>query len=278
MTVLIPEAVGAAGEAAGAAEGATGIAGNATSAAASASTRGRAAKKAVPGKTAAKKTAGGKPAPRGTGGRHAKPAPKPTAGQKARLYAGKGAQRAKKQARAAAREGLTLPKFPLSGASGAAHKVVVGEFVVCVVLLGMTPIMTRTVNNGQLYAAEDFVRLTAVCVLFFVLALFANNPRSARIAAAFGALVTLGVLYNASQTLTALGNIFTNASAKKGGVSPASAGTKSVSAPTLTHNDVLGAFGVRTGQSAATSAPTGAPQSLNPSQGGSSSQGGAIPA
>lgn len=123
-----------------------------------------------------------------------------------------------------------FPKGKITGGKGtAAHKLVIAEFILCVILIGLTPIIMRQPGeNGHLYVPNDFIRLTAVCLLFFVLALLSNSPRSSRFAAAFGGLVTLGVLFNANQAILAIGNIFTNANAHGGAVLTAEAGTKTL--------------------------------------------------
>lgn len=110
---------------------------------------------------------------------------------------------------------LSIPKFSgLKGGSGAAHKVVIAEFVLCVVLIGIAPILVRPPapdgsGREHVYLANDFVRLTATCLLFFVLALLANQPRSARFAAAFGGLVVLGAAFNANKAFIAVSSLFT---------------------------------------------------------------------
>lgn len=108
--------------------------------------------------------------------------------------------------------GFTGPKLTSKGSG--AHRLVIAEFLLCVVLIGLSPILVRQPGgDGHLYIANDFIRLSAVCLLFFVLALLANQPNTARWAAAFGGLVTLGTLFNASQAVTALGSIFTASTA-----------------------------------------------------------------
>lgn len=100
-------------------------------------------------------------------------------------------------------------KLKLGGAGGTgAHKLVVAEFILVIILIGISPIMTRKPSGGHLYLANDFVRLTAACLLFFVLGLASNNPRSSRFAAAFGGLVTLGVMFNSLGAITAMANLF----------------------------------------------------------------------
>lgn len=212
MTVLIPEAVGAVGEAATAAEGATGVAGDA----ASATARGGAGMRAARPKTPAKRPNGAPPV------------------SQRRSAAGRAKKKAVGTAKKAGAEALKLPKFSLGGESGSAHKIVVAEFVLCVVLVGLTPVLMRNPNNGHVYIPNDFVRLSAVCVVFFVLALLSNTPKASKVAAMFGALVTLGVIYNASQSLSAIGSIFVNAQKNKGNVTTASAGTATFETATYT--------------------------------------------
>lgn len=124
-------------------------------------------------------------------------------------------------------------------AGTAAHKLVVAEFILCVLLVGITPIaMRKPGKDGHLYVPNDFVRLSAVCLTFFVLALLSNSPKSSRVAAAFGGLVTMGVVYNASQSLTAIGAIFVSSKQDKGMVRTAAAGTQTIQTPQYTPVDL----------------------------------------
>lgn len=127
-------------------------------------------------------------------------------------------------------------KGPSKG--GAAHKLVIAEFIICVVLIGITPILMRSPTNGHIYVPNDFVRLSAVCLLFFVLALLANSPQTSRFAAAFGALVTLGVAFNASQSLTAIGNVFGAAKSTSGLIDRPAEGTAKVTTASYTPVDL----------------------------------------
>jgi hypothetical protein len=96
---------------------------------------------------------------------------------------------------------------------GTYHRIVLAEFAACVILVGASPVLTpRTKQSGTAEIvdataslAAPLVRLTAVCVVFFVLALMATGPRSGKAAAAFGGLVLLGTLLNATDMLGALG-------------------------------------------------------------------------
>lgn len=240
MTVLIPEAAGAL-EAGGAAEGA-GAAGAGDATVFSKTTQ--VPKAAPPAKTA--------PAPR------AKAAPKPKKAaapnvpmslrrSKTSQVYGKRAGKATPydMGKSRARQGAAFFKPPnlLPGGGGVAHKLVIAEFAACVIMIGADPVLTRKPADSHLYLANDFIRLTAVCGLFFVLALAANTEKMAKVSAAFGALVTLGILFNAAPAFSAVSTIFTGAAAtnKAGGkVEAASAGTATVDRATYTPVDLMG--------------------------------------
>lgn len=163
-----------------------------------------------------------------------------------------------------AQKGAAFFKPPnlLASGGGVAHKIVIAEFVACVVMIGADPVLTRQPADSHLYLANDFVRLTAVCGLFFVLALAANTDRMAKISAAFGGLVTLGILFNAAPAFSALSSVFTASTAanKAGGtVQAASAGTATVDRATYTAVDLLAdpSAGAQRGTGAAVSTGTG---------------------
>lgn len=126
------------------------------------------------------------------------------------------------------RTGFPRPPATLSlGGHGGAHKAVIAEFILVIVLIGLTPILIRQPDeSGHLYVPNDFIRLSAACLLFFVLALASNHPQSARFAAAFGGLVTLGVVFNSWRTLYAIGSLF--ADAGHGTAQAAQAGDRSL--------------------------------------------------
>jgi len=98
------------------------------------------------------------------------------------------------------------------------HRIVLAEFAACVLMIGATPILApkTTSRKGHIEVdtgvtlAGPLVRLTATCVVFFVLALMASGQRAGKVAAAFGALVTLGVAMNSIDALTALAKVFNN--------------------------------------------------------------------
>lgn len=220
MTVVIPEAVSAIGGAASSAEGVSDVAAGT----AKKTSEGAAKKPSAPREPRAAKKAA--PAPR------ARTAPAPVV-QKSK---GVRRQETAKSVFGSGTKKKSGPKqFKLTAGAGkgsAAHKLVVAEFIFCVVLIGITPILMRQPGaDGHLYVPNDFVRLTAVSLLFFILALLSNSPTTSRFAAAFGGLVTLGVAFNATQSFRAIANLFINAGTNKGGVQPATAGTASYDSP-----------------------------------------------
>lgn len=101
------------------------------------------------------------------------------------------------------------------------HRIILAEFATCVVLVAFSPVLTPRAGTSGARAAEGaavslagpLVRLTAVCILFFALALMASGERAGKAAAAFGGLVTLGALLNATDMLTAVAKLFTGAAA-----------------------------------------------------------------
>lgn len=199
-----------------------------------------AAKKVTGRKPPAPSAKGGKhrkpgPTKVGTGGRHPKPAlaKKGTGSHRkpVSVPASVGYKAADIAAQPVGEKEFSLGKTP-------PQRLIVTEFIACVLMIGMTPLVMRKPANGKLYVANDFVRLTAVSLLFFVLALSAAGKRSGPVAAAFGGLVTLGVMFNAAGSIKAIGSIF--ASTNNGGtVATASAGSATVNAPVYTPFDPL---------------------------------------
>jgi hypothetical protein len=74
-----------------------------------------------------------------------------------------------------------------------------------------TPDKEAAAAVQSLSLSRPLVRLTAACVVFFLLALMANGARAGRTAAALGGVVTLGALLNATDTWKALGQMFAGA-------------------------------------------------------------------
>lgn len=107
--------------------------------------------------------------------------------------------------------------------------VVLAEFIISVIIVGASPFLiprsnaTKTAEKVSIeagtvtlspifFAADDLVRLSAVSLVFFILALMANGEKSSKFAAAFGGLVTMGLLLNAARSnksvFTTLKDIF----------------------------------------------------------------------
>jgi len=112
--------------------------------------------------------------------------------------------------------------------AGTYHRVVIAEFLATVIIIAAAPFLVpRDAGSGtpaeeaeaavkSVSLSKPLTRLTAVCVIFFILALSANGQRTGRVAAAFGALVMLGAMLNATDTWSALGQMFAGAAAPKG--------------------------------------------------------------
>ena len=107
------------------------------------------------------------------------------------------------------------------------HRIVLAEFIGTVLIIAAAPIVvpqkSTAAGTAQSAAAQasfagPLVRLTAVCVLFFVLALLATGERSGKVAAAFGGLVLTGAALNAGDLWSALASAV-------GAVKPATAST-----------------------------------------------------
>ena len=88
------------------------------------------------------------------------------------------------------------------------HRVVLGEFVVCVVLVFTGSIVTPKIKDGAYVFVHILVQLTALCAVFFILALLGSGKKTGKVAAAFGALVTLGVMLNSTPAIKEIGMIF----------------------------------------------------------------------
>jgi len=124
--------------------------------------------------------------------------------------------------------------LPASEAHGSYHRVVIAEFIVCVLLVGASPFLTPRMDKSKSAAEEataalssvslagPLVRLTALCIVFFSLALLSTGEKTGKIAAALGALVTLGVLLNATDMFTAISQAFGPAKQASSPASPAS--------------------------------------------------------
>lgn len=97
--------------------------------------------------------------------------------------------------KAAPSPGKIKEKFKPGGLGGS--KVLVAEFIACMVLVGVQPILGQTTE-----AAAWLKKGAAITGLFLVLSLVASGgPRASKISAAFGGLVTLALLINSRDVL-----------------------------------------------------------------------------
>jgi len=101
--------------------------------------------------------------------------------------------------------------------TGRYRRIIIAEFAATVVIIGASPFLTpRKAGESPAEAAARFslaaplVRLSAACIVFFVLALMSHGAKTGRIAAAFGGLITLGALFNATTALDGLSLIFSS--------------------------------------------------------------------
>lgn len=79
------------------------------------------------------------------------------------------------------------------GAGASVRRVLVAEFVVCMIILGLSPLASST--DRPVDAKQWMKRGTATCALFLVLGLVSSGSNGmAKISAAFGGLVTLALM------------------------------------------------------------------------------------
>jgi hypothetical protein len=104
------------------------------------------------------------------------------------------------------------------------QRIVIAEFIATLIIIAAAPILVPRDSKSDTPDAEaakavkslslsrPLLRMSAACILFFALALMANGERAGRVAAAGGGLVTLGAFLNATDTWTAIGQMFAGAS------------------------------------------------------------------
>jgi hypothetical protein len=109
---------------------------------------------------------------------------------------------------------------------GLYQRIVIAEFIATMLIIALSPFLvsrTATSDDPELEAqhavarlslSRPLVRMTAACLVFFLLALVANGREAGRVAAAGGGLVMLGALLNATDAWAALGQMFAGAQPK----------------------------------------------------------------
>ena len=117
---------------------------------------------------------------------------------------------------ARARQGgrdLVSGRSPLTRRRSNWSVIVAVEYVACMVMIGLSAGLVG--KKGKTGTEQDLaspaiamVRLSAVSLLFFALAIASAGERAGRLAAAFGGLVTCGVALNATNEWKALSKVF----------------------------------------------------------------------
>ncbi len=91
------------------------------------------------------------------------------------------------------------------GAAGNYRRALIAEFVVCVLLLGLSPLAK---GSGEMGPVRFMKRGSATCALFVILGLLSSAGRgAARAGAAFGGLVTLVLLVDQREAFGKLATI-----------------------------------------------------------------------
>jgi hypothetical protein len=86
----------------------------------------------------------------------------------------------------------TLTRSGLKGESGKYRRMLIAEFIVCVMLLGLSPLAKP---SGEMGPIRFMKRGSATCAFFIILGLLSSAGKgAARASAMFGALVTLVLL------------------------------------------------------------------------------------
>lgn len=99
---------------------------------------------------------------------------------------------------------------PRTGRKGRYAAIVALEYVACMLMIALSAGFVPKENKDDILAAPvvAMVRLTAVSILFFGLALLSTGEHLGRLAAAFGGLVTCGIAINATAEWKALAALF----------------------------------------------------------------------
>lgn len=242
MTVMIPEAVGAAeagGASAGAGAGKTLVPTSVRSPARSGSRSPARSGQRAPARSGQRAPArgGGGPPPRNSGGGGGR-----GGGGGPRYYYAPSQRQSK--GRGGGGPSVSMPSYE---GHASYHGVVIAEFVVTIILIGMSPFLTpRTSTSGSpsdeakaaaaaTSLAGPLVRLTAASIVFFALALLSTGEKTGKIAAAAGGLIVLGVLLNATDMFTAISQAFgagkTTATASAAGTGSAAAAASAAAPP-----------------------------------------------
>lgn len=95
----------------------------------------------------------------------------------------------------------------LSGASGKYRRVLIAEFIVCVIMLGLSPLAK---GAGEMGPVRFMKRGSATCGLFIILGLISSGGRgAARAASAFGGLIVIVLLVDQREAFGSLATLLT---------------------------------------------------------------------
>lgn len=116
------------------------------------------------------------------------------------------------------------------------HRVVMAEYIGCMVLIATAPLVGSPKDqqgndldtNVALFGADALIRMTAVSVVFLILALMANHEKPGKFASAFGGLILVGLLVNTSPSFwEKIGSFFTGGVGTTPGSASSATGTPS---------------------------------------------------
>lgn len=95
-----------------------------------------------------------------------------------------------------------------SGPVGNPRRALIAEFVVCIILLALSPLAK---SQGELSAKQWMTKGSAMCLLFIILSLIgATGPKTQKVTAGFGALVTIALLIDQRGIFATLTNAIKN--------------------------------------------------------------------
>lgn len=135
----------------------------------------------------------------------------------------KGSWKQRSQGRPASKDAASKARTKriLSGSSGKYRRLLIGEFIVCVLLLGLSPLARDNVSPLRFMK-----RGSATCAFFIVLGLVSSfGPGSAKASAAFGGLATVALLVDQREAFGKLATVLNSsegedADAEQSGLGP----------------------------------------------------------
>lgn len=122
----------------------------------------------------------------------------------------------------------TRPKFGEQLGSNSYQTAILSEFLAAVILVAATPFASsKNPDTVSPYEGSDVLKLTALTMVYLILALISSASRGAgRFAALFGLLVLLTVGLNEAANLVAAFDLFAGVPGTIPGTGPGSGGKK----------------------------------------------------